>query len=210
MYHSTFWVFSALYIFDYLVDEFPMQEAIGYTLFETFILIVGFYVNLSVFIPKLWMRGKPALYFLSLIALAAASFGLYFITGFDKLLLSDLVPRAAVSFVLNYAFFLFISFMIWYFEKYSEERVKALQLEKEKLRLEITVLKSQISPHFLFNTLNNIYSLAVQKDDNTPKMLAATSDILRYYVNNGNQSFVTLEEELNILRQFVEIQNKRN
>ncbi|PWL32563.1 MAG: hypothetical protein DCO96_03190 [Fluviicola sp. XM-24bin1] len=187
-----------------------MQEAIGYTLFETFILIVGFYVNLSVFIPKLWMRGKPALYFLSLIALAAASFGLYFITGFDKLLLSDLVPRAAVSFVLNYAFFLFISFMIWYFEKYSEERVKALQLEKEKLRLEITVLKSQISPHFLFNTLNNIYSLAVQKDDNTPKMLAATSDILRYYVNNGNQSFVTLEEELNILRQFVEIQNKRN
>lgn len=99
--------------------------------------------------------------------------------------------------------------MIWFFSKYSEERIKNLQLEKDKLQLEISLLKSQISPHFLFNTLNNIYSLAVTKDDNTPKMLAATSDILRYYVNNGQQKLVPLNEEIELLKKYVSTQEMR-
>lgn len=208
-YHSIFWVFSALYIFDYLIDEFPLQKALGYTLFETVVLIAGFYANLLFLIPRFWMRGKSVIYLLSLIALVATSFCLYYLSGLDSVLLSESFTRAVISFILNYSFFLFISFMVWYFEKYSEERIKALQLEKEKLHLEITVLKSQISPHFLFNTLNNIYSLAVRKDENTPKMIAATSDILRYYASHGNQPFVPLVDELKILEQFVEVQKMR-
>ncbi len=99
--------------------------------------------------------------------------------------------------------------MLSFFQRYQEQRVRSIQLEKEKLVLEIAALKSQISPHFLFNTLNNIYSLSLAKDDNAPKMLAATSEILRYYVNNGQKKLVSVNSEIIILKKYIEIQQMR-
>lgn len=196
-------------MFDYVIDESSLSESIQFTLFEVGLLAAVFYINLHILIPRFFTKKNNVLYWIALLGVMALSFLTYMITGLDAILLADTTWRAILSFVLNHGLFVFISAMIWYFQRYTGEQLKNLQLEKDKLDLEISLLKSQISPHFLFNTLNNIYSLAVVKDDNTPKMLAATSDILRYYVNNGQNKLVPLQAEIEILEQYITTQKMR-
>ena len=192
-----------------MVLEYSLIESIQYTLFEVVLLAGVFYVNLEILIPRLFTKPNKVLYCVVLFAVMGVSFFTYFLASLDTLLLGDTFDRALTSFLLNHSLFVFISFMLWYFQNYSREQLKNLRLEKDKLHLEISLLKSQISPHFLFNTLNNIYSLAVVKDDNTPKMLATTSNILRYYVNNGHRKLVPLKAEIEILEQYIYTQEMR-
>jgi sensor histidine kinase YesM len=95
-------------------------------------------------------------------------------------------------------------FKLWY-EKQKTERI----LEKGKLEAELNMLKSQIHPHFLFNTLNNIYSLALQKSDAAPEMLVKLSDILHYILYECNAPFVTLEKEITLLINYMELERIR-
>jgi len=95
-------------------------------------------------------------------------------------------------------------FKLWY-EKQKTERI----LEKGKLEAELNMLKSQIHPHFLFNTLNNIYSLALQKSDAAPEMLVKLSDILHYILYECSAPFVTLEKEITLLMNYVDLERIR-
>jgi sensor histidine kinase YesM len=95
-------------------------------------------------------------------------------------------------------------FKLWY-ERQQTER----QLEKEKLQAELNMLKSQIHPHFLFNTLNNIYSLALQKSDAAPEMLVKLSEILHYILYECNGPSVPLEKEVTLLRNYVDLEKIR-
>ena len=70
-------------------------------------------------------------------------------------------------------------------------------------------LKSQINPHFLFNSLNNIYSLAYQKSDQTPNAVLKLSEIMRYMLYESNDSSVALEKEINYLKSYIELQKLR-
>ncbi len=70
-------------------------------------------------------------------------------------------------------------------------------------------LKSQINPHFLFNSLNNIYSLAYQKSDATPDAILKLSEIMRYMLYESNENLVSLEKEIIYLRSFIELQKLR-
>jgi LytS/YehU family sensor histidine kinase len=81
--------------------------------------------------------------------------------------------------------------------------------EKEKLNAELSYLKAQINPHFLFNTLNSIYSLAIQKSDLTPSAVVKLSAMMRYVVSESNRDFVPLDKELSYIRNYVELQQLR-
>lgn len=83
------------------------------------------------------------------------------------------------------------------------------QAEQEKLNAELSYLKAQINPHFLFNTLNSIYSLAIQKSDVTPSAIVKLSAMMRYVVSESNRDFVPLEKELSYIRNYVELQQLR-
>jgi sensor histidine kinase YesM len=95
-------------------------------------------------------------------------------------------------------------FKLWY-EKHQKER----KLEKEKLQAELNMLKSQIHPHFLFNTLNNIYSLSLQKSDAAPEMLVKLSEILHYILYECNGPFVPLEKEVTLLKNYLALEKIR-
>lgn len=77
--------------------------------------------------------------------------------------------------------------------------------EKEMLEGELKFLKSQINPHFLFNALNNIYSLAVVQAPQTPESVMQLSEILRYMVYDSNEEKVPLKSEINYIENFVEL-----
>ena len=83
------------------------------------------------------------------------------------------------------------------------------QAEADKASAELSFLKAQINPHFLFNTLNNIYTLAVMKDDNAPDSLLKLSNIMRYVTDDATQDFVPLVHEIDCINDYIELQRLR-
>lgn len=98
-----------------------------------------------------------------------------------------------------------IRFSIDWFEsrKYKDELIK------ERQAGEIALLRSQINPHFLFNTLNNIYSLVYNKSDEAPEAVMKLSSIMRYMLYDSNSNFVPVIKEVEYLNSFIELQQLR-
>ncbi len=82
-------------------------------------------------------------------------------------------------------------------------------IEKEKLSAQISSLKSQINPHFLFNTLNNIYATAIDKSPQTADMVDRLSGMMRYTMKDTQNDFVPLEDEISYINNYIELQKLR-
>jgi hypothetical protein len=82
-------------------------------------------------------------------------------------------------------------------------------VEKEKMQSELSFLKAQINPHFLFNTLNSIYALAIKKDDKTADAVVQLSELMRYIITNANDDVIALDKELNYIDNFIQLQKTR-
>jgi len=85
----------------------------------------------------------------------------------------------------------------------------AQQLRIEKQQAELNYLKSQTNPHFLFNTLNNIYSLARDKSDRTPETILRLSKILRYMLYEAGGQYIAIEQELKIIDDYISLEKLR-
>jgi hypothetical protein len=86
---------------------------------------------------------------------------------------------------------------------------RALLLEKEKAETELKLLKAQLNPHFLFNTLNNIYSLSFISSVRTSESIARLADILDHILYRCNQPFVPLSAEIAVIRNYIELEKLR-
>ena len=89
------------------------------------------------------------------------------------------------------------------------ERQRLQEMEKSMIQAELSFLKSQIHPHFLFNSLNSIYYLALSKDEKTPEAILSLSDILRFVTTESNHSHISLEKELKMLEEYIHLQSLR-
>ncbi|MEJ7691369.1 histidine kinase [Daejeonella sp.] len=106
-------------------------------------------------------------------------------------------------------FFIFLSTILKFIiDWFRNEKIKS-NLENEKLISELAFLKSQINPHFLFNSLNNIYSLAYQKSDKTPEAVLKLSEIMRYMLYESNENLVKLDDEIRYVENYIELQRLR-
>ena len=85
----------------------------------------------------------------------------------------------------------------------------SLRLERENLDLEVTFLKAQLNPHFLFNTLNNLYMLVVKQDERAPTIVQHLTDLLHYTVYNSNAPLVPLSQEVAFLEAYLELERLR-
>jgi sensor histidine kinase YesM len=85
----------------------------------------------------------------------------------------------------------------------------AQQLEREKLSAELQLLKAQVHPHFLFNTLNNLYSLTLLKSDQAPEVVLKLSALLRYMLYECNAPLVPLSREIRMMLDYVELEKLR-
>jgi two-component sensor histidine kinase len=83
------------------------------------------------------------------------------------------------------------------------------EMERQQLLIELAMLKTQINPHFLFNTLNNIYSLTSRKSDKAPEAVLRLSEIMRYLLYESSTDTVPLSRELAHLRSFLDLQRLR-
>ncbi len=96
-----------------------------------------------------------------------------------------------------------------YYRKYQEGRLRASQLEAQLAQAELSGLKMQIHPHFLFNTLHNINSMMYLSVDRASEMVCGLSDFLRFSLENAGQQQVTLERELDFIDRYLEIERNR-
>lgn len=82
-------------------------------------------------------------------------------------------------------------------------------LESKKSKAELALLKSQINPHFFFNTLNNLYGLTVEKSDDAPNVVLKLSDMMRYTIYMGKEDLVPLKDEVEYLHNYIELHKIR-
>jgi LytS/YehU family sensor histidine kinase len=92
----------------------------------------------------------------------------------------------------------------WYLKQKETE-----QLIREKISAELQLLKAQVHPHFLFNTLNNIYSFILNGSSRAPEMIKKLSSLLNYILNECNRSLVPLKKELSLIQDYIELERIR-
>jgi len=90
-----------------------------------------------------------------------------------------------------------------------ELEAKRKEVENEKLTAELNFLKAQINPHFLFNTLNNLYYLAYTKSDNTTEVIAKLSQMMRYMIFDSNHPKVPLSKEIEYMENYISLERLR-
>ncbi len=94
-------------------------------------------------------------------------------------------------------------------KKWFEQQQYQQELIKGKLESEINFLKAQIHPHFLFNLLNNLYSLTLKKSDKAPQMILKLSSLLDFMLYQSNQEFVELKKEIDLIQDYIELEKLR-
>lgn len=169
-----------------------------------------FYLNAHVLVPRFIDKRK----FLGYLAAIVGVFGLYlFLTWLNYMLFRRATP-------FNIRIHVFLSFFIYLFMiatstayKMIGDRIKADRIAKEKenegLKTELSFLRSQVSPHFMFNVLNNMVSLARKQSDQLEPSLIKLSSLMRYMLYETDEEKVSLEREMDYLQSYIDLQQQR-
>lgn len=200
VYHILFWLFIFWMVFDAMLIDYELEGAIFFSFLECSINAFIAYANLFFFIPKILKRRGNLIYGISIIAFFLLLFIPYYLLELEYYLLST------ISFTINFSSFILASSLFSQVNQYELEKKRSLVLSNQKLQAELLLLKSQVSPHFLFNTLNNIYSLSLEKHDHAPIMIEKLSEILRYLIYEGKKEAVLLEKEANLIKEYIALQ----
>jgi hypothetical protein len=117
--------------------------------------------------------------------------------------------ETAINFSALSLLFMFAGFVIAITRSAIREKMNGLMLAEQKKGSELELLRSQVSPHFLFNTLHNLYSLSIHRPAEMPALLLRLSELLRYSLYEANQPLVTLQSEIAYLQNYIELERIR-
>lgn len=174
-----------------------------------------FYLNWATLIPRTLARNRLGSYVLGVLGLLLLFVPLRFGAGWLMKTLSEArdLGQYWVALLISYVVFglmtIFFSSGLKVTGDYLLAQRNRRELERQQLLTELSLLKMQVNPHFLFNTLNNIYSLASQKSDRAPEAVLRLSEIMRYMLYESSADAVPLSKELNHLRSFLDLQRLR-
>ncbi|MFN8296845.1 MAG: histidine kinase [Chitinophagales bacterium] len=197
------------------------------------IAIVFFYLNHYIFIPKFYFKKKLATFiFLIMLSIGVSVFAVLLmerdksntniptnVKGIPEFSENPLAPPKPLqkesriellsdrfillgSLLLKFILVFLLSVGIRVYDKWQTA-------EEEKYKAELSFLKAQINPHFLFNTLNGIYTLAVKKSENTAPAIMRLSSIMRYVINEARFNYVDVEKELKYITDYIDLQKMR-
>jgi two-component system, LytTR family, sensor kinase len=178
-------------------------------------LIIFYYSNYYLFIPKVLFKKEVFLYLLIiLVCLLGFIFlpDVLFHLNHMKLPKSMPLNTPALARIGNIVFFLLtfiisssISIINELFETWNKKR----EIESEKSKAELAFLQSQVNPHFLFNTLYSIYYLALEKSDKAPEAILKLSDIMRFVLTDSTADFIPLSKEIEYISKYIDLQKLR-
>jgi sensor histidine kinase YesM len=216
--HLGFWVLAFYVLYRvFSTSEEVLKIDILYTLFFILTLLPGIYLNLMLLIPRLLGTRKYLLFGLLFIALALGSVELNILV-FSRLI-DYLLPD--YYFISYYEFLDLLKFVLALmgittllklskgFFHLKEVENRLMQVEKENTETKLLALKSQLNPHFLFNSLSGIYNLVLRQSPDTPKVVLQLSDFLRHILYEAESEKVSLSTELKAMTDYIELQRLR-
>ncbi len=234
--HLLFWVFWWLY-FGTMHAVLPFNpelsyfQKLPYSILESILHLIPqillVYPLLYFVLPRFLLNNKyiSAFIWTAVFVVACAIINLMMIRHLNTQLLSDVLPQKYMpntprQEAVNFAMAVIgsmkgsitcaaIAVGIKFIKQWYLKEQRNLQLQKENTEAQLQLLTAQVHPHFLFNTLNNIYSKAQPESPGSAKMIVELSHILRYVLDEGKHTLVPLESELQMLSDYINLEKMR-
>ena len=207
----AFFLFPFFFQLGQIPPDLPMR--LGLT-------IVLFYINYFYLVPKLLLKKGTGYYIMVCLLLIAVSmlvinYGLapkpQFVPEFQGNRPPPINERAIhfLFAMMNLSAPFFVSSFLRVYLEWRKNEDLRKKVENEKVNSELQFLKTQLNPHFLFNSLNTIYSLSVKKSSGTPDAIISLSEMMRYMLYEADKDKVPLSKELEYIKNYVQLQKLR-
>jgi sensor histidine kinase YesM len=212
---KPYMVWGILILFYFTVGmQSSFLKGIYFSVLFTFIQFVVYTANQKLLIPLFFETNKQKFYLFNFVGLLIFTL---ITTLTDVFLLSRyFIPSRPSSLI--FPFFLhtilglvasWISISQYLLEKEKRTKIEIEELKREKAESELKFLKMQINPHFLFNAMNNIYTMAYTGDSSAPEKIAMLSDMLRYVLYECESDFISLRKEIEYINSYIEFQQMK-
>ena len=213
VYHATFWLIVFIILVIFSRGDLGLGFTITFELINILFYIIIVYFNLIYLIPN-YLNDKNFLTYCGLLLVSVLI--LTPIKIFILYFLFSPFPEIQQKLITHQYWYFFFTFMIagsstifkivtdWV--RYQRDR---RELQTQTMQSELRFLKSQINPHFLFNTLNNLYALTLKKSDKAPEIVIKLSEMMRYMLYECNERRVSLSKEVNYIRNYLDLERLR-
>lgn len=219
VFNLVLWI-SSFVLFLFLFTEEGQPKTIDFIYTGSFLSTIVFpvLINFYILIPKLLKKERYLLYILAFIFNVSifAQLNIWFFEHFIDYVFPDyyfISYHSNIALFTIFSVFLVITTLIklsmdWFYFNSHENR--ELKIRNQLIQTQLSSLRSQINPHFLFNSLNVIYALAIENKAETKDAIVQLSDILRYVIYDSNTERVTLKDEVTLLKNYIEFQQFRH
>lgn len=191
--------------------------------YRSLVYVVVFYLNYCILIPYILLKRKFLLYtvvsvcFFLLIVLivepilTSTSFQNFIYNPTQTIDFDNIIPNLTtvvkqLNIFLLVLLFFALSTSIRLILEWSKKEKERVLITSQKVNSELSFLRSQLNPHFLFNTLNSIYSLANKKSDDTTTAIVTLSELMRYMIYEVNENLVLLKNEVDHIQNYIDLQ----
>lgn len=225
--HVLFWV--VIFLFHLITANRAFYSSAGHLvevmLVMTLLQVVVAYVTLYGLIPYFLDRKRPLVFGVLLMVLLVAAATAYhtakyyyfeptypqaYAVHFEKFGYLSVPERVAdISVTASKSVFFFSPTVLLVLFRFYRNQQRLSEINEQKKTAELTALKHQLNPHFLFNTLNNVYALAVKKSDETPEAISKLSDILDYMLYRCDDDYVPLNREVELIKNYLTLEKIR-
>jgi len=214
--HGLFWT-VLLFLLTWLemrMNGLPFVFALGNEALRIFFYTLLVYLNIYLLIPRFLNERRLLIYGISLLVLVVVITPLMVLAFYWRFApypeLQDQVVRHQVgyyllNFLITAAFAIFKIVSDWVRTERDSRRIR-----RETMQSELRFLKSQINPHFLFNTLNSLYALTIRKSDQAPEIVLRLADMMRYMLYECNEKWVPLQREITYVENYLELERLRH
>jgi hypothetical protein len=202
--HFIFWTsaFLSFFLTVLFIENFGLALRIAaFIIAPAPIPVYLHFLSMKLFFEK----RKYVYYVISLIFILVLS-GFIF-ERFFYFILND--PEGNTSGILMALFFVVFSTGMKYFKEGITKQYRFQEDRFKQVQTELALLKSQVNPHFFFNTLNSLYALSLEKSDQVPDVVLKLSDLMRYVLDSSNKKTVPLEDEVQFLKSYISLEQLR-
>lgn len=218
--HILFWIVYVMVYTGVHTGDDDIMEYFVYELQRLPATMLVAYVNMYVLYPRFFAKRKYAVYSATAIVLL---FGCSTMSrAFTEKLIEPVFFSGSTYPEPVFVWYMLFKGMVWFLspvllltlivkilQQWFKQEQRQQQMEKEQLSAELNFLKAQVHPHFLFNTLNNLYSLTLQASPTAPAVVLKLSELMSYMLYDSRSNLISLQKEIQHIKNYIELEKLR-
>ncbi|WKK60394.1 sensor histidine kinase [Sphingobacterium sp. BN32] len=209
------WLFVMALTFASYLQNADFGYALVFTIINMFSMLAVIYGNACFLLPKLYFKGRVFTYLLATVLLLGiicfirvelrSYFHELYFRGEDQSTSFQVYASIMTSLIINYLFSFIFRLALDYFNVRKDQK----RLKEYTSKVELDLLKAQVQPHFLFNTLNNIYYVAQRESPQSAQLIEKLANIMRYFVDEASKALVKLPIDIQFLKDYIDLERMR-